>query len=406
MVGGGPAGASTAWSLATAGVDVCVLDRATFPRSKPCAEYLSPQASRLLADMQVLEVVEGAGSARLHGMTVHAPNGARFDGRFAAAHGFRGFRDCGLAIRRETLDSILLDAARRAGARVEEDAHVVDVLRDSTGRADGLRVSSGQRHGGPRELRARVVVGADGLRSVVARRMGLARQARWPRRFAFVCHYTGVDGVGENGEMHVARDGYCGLADVGGGVTNIAVVVPRRLAIHARGDVDAFVEERLTRHAALRDRFTRAVRISPVRVTGPFAQHVRRGWDPGVALVGDAAEFFDPFTGEGIYTALRGGELLAPYVLEATRTDSAAGDGALAEYERQRIAEFRGKWRVERLVGIAVAFPALMNRAAKSLSRRRQLADLLIGVTGDFVPTREVLRPRVLLQLLAPFGSP
>jgi flavin-dependent dehydrogenase len=123
-------------------------------------------------------------------------------------------------------------------------------------------------------------------------------------------------------------------------------------------------------------------------------------------LVGDAADFFDPFTGEGIYAALRGAELLAPFAAQAVRASTVRDtDAALAAYEQQRRAEFRGKWRVERLIGTAVAFPALINRAAAVLSTRRDLADLLIGVAGDFVPAREVLRPRYLLSLLFSSGS-
>src|SRR5687768_16200383 len=75
VVGGGPAGAATATLLARAGIDVLVLDRARFPRAKACSEYLSPEASRLLALMGALEEVEGAGAARLAGMRVRAPNG-------------------------------------------------------------------------------------------------------------------------------------------------------------------------------------------------------------------------------------------------------------------------------------------------------------------------------------------
>ena len=118
VVGGGPAGASTAFFLARAGVNVLVLDRARFPRDKACAEYLSPQASRLLDEMGALAEVEGRGAARLAGMRVRAPNGFEVHGEFAAAHGFRGFRDRGLALPRLVLDALLLDAAKAAGACV------------------------------------------------------------------------------------------------------------------------------------------------------------------------------------------------------------------------------------------------------------------------------------------------
>ena len=115
--------------------------------------------------------------------------------------------------------------------------------------------------------------------------------------------------------------------------------------------------------------------------------------------MGDAAEFFDPFTGEGIYTALRGGEILAGFI-EAPLRAGRPVDHELREYERARRKEFSGKWLVEKIVGAAVASPPLINRAANVLSRRRDMADLLVGVVGDFVPAREVLRPGYLLRLL------
>ena len=99
VVGGGPAGASVAFALATSGVRVHVVDRARFPRPKPCAEYLSPEASRILAEMGALELVEQSGAAALAGIHVRAPNGAVIKGDFIAHHGFRGFRDRGLSVR-------------------------------------------------------------------------------------------------------------------------------------------------------------------------------------------------------------------------------------------------------------------------------------------------------------------
>ena len=396
VVGGGPAGASTAFALAREGLDVCIVDRARFPRDKPCAEYMSPQASRRLEAMGALARIEAAGAAQLSGMVVRAPDGSIIRGDFLAQHGFRGFRDRGLAMRRRDLDPILLDCARAAGARFDEGVKVSDLAYDHAGRVRGVIVSRG---GAPEELRAALVVGADGLRSVVARRLGVARTSRWPRRIAFVTHYVGVRDIGTTGEMHVDRDGYLGLADVGHGETNVALVVPARTG-GIDGDAEGFLTRWIAARPHLATRFAGAERVSPVRATGPFAASSRRAWAPGAALVGDAADFFDPFTGEGIYAALRGGELLAPFALEAASAGPAAADRALAAYERARRAEFGAKWRVERLIGTAVAFPALMNRAAAVLGRRKDMADLLIGVAGDFVPAGEVLRPRYLLSLL------
>src|SRR4030095_13896130 len=137
VVGGGPAGAAVAFGLARSGVDTLVVDRAALPRPKPCAEYLSPQASRILEEMGALDRVEQSGAAALVGIKVRAPNGAVIRGDLDGLLGFQPLRSRGLSVRREVLDSILLDASRNAGARVIERIRVTDVERDRGGRIVG-----------------------------------------------------------------------------------------------------------------------------------------------------------------------------------------------------------------------------------------------------------------------------
>jgi flavin-dependent dehydrogenase len=398
VVGGGPAGAASAWMLARNGVDVLVVDKARFPREKPCAEYLNPRALRVIAEMGALGEIERAGAGRIEGMRVHASDGGWFEGRFGAAGAVAGFQDHGIGARREIVDAALLDCARRAGASVEEGTAVQDVVRDDHGVVRAVRVRTDS---GSREIRARHIVGADGLRSVVARRLGLARRNVWPARYAFVTHLSGVT-TADRGEMHVFADGYCGVAPVGNGVTNLAIVVPARLARTAAGDAERFVSAWIGRHPSVRARLAGATRAEPVMVTGPFASAARRAWSPGATLVGDAADFFDPFTGEGICAALRGAELLAPYIVETLRApNDREARAALEAYERCRRDEFAAKWRLERLVACAVAWPALLDLVGARLRGRTDLADMLVGATGGIVPAREVVSLRFASQLLA-----
>lgn len=401
VVGGGPAGSSTAWSLARQGVDVVLVDRARFPRDKVCAEYLSPQCSRIFATMGVLNSIESLGPAQLTGMKVRSPDGSVIHGEFAANHGFRGFRDSGLAVRRIALDEVLVRAAEAAGAKVIEGARVTDIVRES-GRVTGIRFRGDGRDS---IISAPVIVGADGLRSVVGRRLGLIHARRWPRRIALVAHYRGVRGVGPDGELHLDRSGYCGLADVGSGLTNFAVVVPVSRSREVSRDRNGFLESWIRSRPHLASRFQEAERIDQVKATGPFASFSRRSWAPGAALVGDAAEFFDPFTGEGVYSALRGGEILAPFIAEGLNGTTTL-DLALAGYDNARRKEFSGKWTIEKMVSLAVATPWIANRMARALSRRREMADLMVGVAGDFVPPREVLRPSFILKLLLASATP
>lgn len=395
VVGGGPAGTSTATSLARAGVDVVLVDRARFPRPKPCAEYLSPEASRILDAMGALEAVESTGAAQLKGVIVRAPNGATIRGEFVAGHAYTPYRERGLSVRREVLDKVLIDAARAAGASVHEGVRVTGLSRQSRGFDVDL---------GGASIHARLVIGADGLHSVVARRLGLTGAARWPRRLALVTHYEGVSGIGELAEMHVEQDGFVGIADVGHGLTTVAMVVPAQRAREIAGNKELFLEQWIGAKPQLASRFAKARRVSPVRATGPFASQARRAWTDDALLVGDAADFFDPFTGEGIFAALRGGEMAAAAAAAALKATGRPRAKALGDYDRERRRAFGGKWVVERVIAAVVANPWLINRAARTLERRRDMADLLIGVTGDFVPAREIVNARYVLTTFGVLG--
>ena len=401
VVGGGPAGSSTGWFLAQAGVDVQVLDRARFPRDKPCSEYMSPQASRILSAMGALSEVENAGPGKLAGMAVTSPAGTRVRADFLADHGFRGFTDYGLSLRRTILDEILLRRAQAGGARVLEGCKVTDVVRSESGTVTGVRVQEGDE---TRELRARLVIGADGLRSVVGRRLGLIRSG-WPRRIALMSHYRGIEGMTDVGEIHLDARGYSGFASVGGGLTNVAMVVPASRSREIAGDRTAFFEEWFASRPQLAERFTNAVRVNPVRATGPFATSAKVAWTPGAALVGDAADFFDPITGEGMYAALRGGELLAEHAITELSLNGRGNHAGLKAYESARRREFSGKWKIERLLGLSLFSPAVMNRIARVLSANKDMADLLAGVSGDFIPPKEVLNPRFFLKLAFARGA-
>jgi len=282
---------------------------------------------------------------------------------------------------------------------VDERFHVTSLIKDDAGVVRGVCAKDNSGH--EAEVRASIVIGADGLRSMVARQLGLSRARPWPRRVAIVAHYRDVAGITDRVELHVKRDGFVGIADVGDGVTTVAAVFPRSRAREFRGDADGFLRGWLASKAHLAPRFSRVHADAGVRVTGPFASHARRAWAPGAFLVGDAADFFDPFTGEGIYAGLRGGEIVAEHAMASLGAASSRETcDAGRAYELARRLEFGGKWRVEQLVGLGVASPLIANRVTRALAARKPLADLLAGVTGDFVPPSHVLRPGFFASLL------
>lgn len=394
VAGAGPAGSAAAALLARAGHRVVMVDRSAFPRDKACSEYMSPEAVRILDRLGVAAALESDGAVPVRGSTITAPRGSRLEGCFALA-GHRPFRATGLSVARRVLDHRLAEAARRAGAELCERTAVEELLYQG-GRVAGVLVRGPD--GRRRTMRARLTIGADGLRSVVARRIG-ARRHGAPSRVAFVAHLEGVEGMGDTAELYVRRDGYLGLNPIGNGQTNVALVIPRARAAGARGQAEAFFLEQLGRFGPVARRIEPGRLVRPVLATGPFAARSGRVVAGGAALVGDAADFFDPFTGEGIYSALRGAELLAAVASPALERGGPVRGRDLAPYRRARRRAFAGKWAVERLIGYGMLFPRLFDRAVARLERRG-LAHTLIGVTGDFVPARVVLNPLFLARMV------
>jgi len=386
VVGGGPAGAAAAVFLRQAGHEVVLVDEARFPRDKVCGEGVSPEAWRLLARMGAEAAVRALRPRPVHGMKLTAPDGTAFTGEYAGA------REPGFAVRRWCLDRALLDCARGAGVEVREGVRARDLI-TCDGIVRGVVVEGA---GGPERLDARLVVAADGRRSVIARKLGLLREHRTLRKFAVRGYWKGVEGLTDHGEMHVTRGGYCGIAPLGDGEANITFVLDQAEMGPAGGGLADFYLRTLGRWPRLRERLERASLTSPPRAIGPLALEARRVSAPGAVLVGDAAGFYDPFTGEGVTLALRGAELAA----EVAHPALVRGATGLRLYDRLRDDATRDKFRLNRLLQRVVAWPALANAVARRLARRPDLADQLVGIAGDFVPARTALGAGFLYEMI------
>lgn len=397
VVGAGPAGSASAGLLARRGFNVLLLDRAAFPRDKACGEYTSPQTESVLRRIGALGMVEQAGARRLRSMRVISPKGHTFAMEYSRPGDEAGAQV--FATPRLLLDAALVEFARRCGAQVRE-REKVEAVSMRRGQASGVVLRT--RSGGAAEVKARLVIGTDGVHSVVVRSLGLAAPLRWPRNLGMVAHYRNYSGLDSWGEMHVSANGYAGLAPQSGGLLNVGLVMPMDSPMATKGtSAVARFEAFANSFAGVQACLAGAERVSSVRGVGPIGARVRRTSGAGYLLVGDAAGFFDPFTGEGVYKALRGAELAAEVGAHALESGDLS-ERSLARYTRLRRREFATKDAVCRLVQGFVGLPPAMDYVASRLATRAGVRGTMTAVLGDLADPRAALSPLFLWSLLRP----
>jgi flavin-dependent dehydrogenase len=408
VVGAGPAGSVAALRLARAGLRVRLLDRAAFPRDKLCGDTLNPGSLAILdriaaggpkgAPLREMDVDRTGGhfgppvsltqrregpavslgdrvrarALRTTGMTVTGPGRASVSADYPDGL-------VGAALSRRDLDRLLVEAAVDAGVRFEPGVRAVEPLLAADGtRVTGVRVTCG---GATHALHSRMVIAADGRGSRLASKLGLARFAAWPRRWAFGAYFGGVEEVTSRGEMHIRCDGYVGVAPLPGDVTNICVV---RAGAGPHAPPERIISDAIAADPLLRRRCDTASRVTDVLVLGPLAVESRNAGCPGLLLAGDAGGFVDPMTGDGMRFALRGGELAADAALRELDTGVPSFEALGAD----RAREFAGKWRVNRAIRSLVDSPRALAAAALIARHWATPVEYLIGVAGDVALAR------------------
>ena len=328
VVGARSAGAATAMLLARQGYDVALVDRSTFPSDTLSTHALSRGGVVQLARWGLLDQVVASGAPPVRTVTFRIDDGAELTRAVTERAGV----DHLLAPRRHVLDTIVARAAEAAGAMLMTGVSITGAIADGSGRVVGVtaRTSDGDR----REIRGRFVVGADGVRSRVARSVGAPMLDR--RTSDSTAHYVYVAGLDDRGfEFHVAERTWAGIFPTHGGEAAVWICLPSdEGTLAGRGRTTAFVDLLARRVPSLAERVGAGDVVTDVRSAVRFPNHVRAATGPGWALVGDAGYHRDPLTGHGMTDAFRDAELLARRLGEALRGGSE--DAALAAYAEER----------------------------------------------------------------------
>ncbi|HEY8198703.1 MAG TPA: NAD(P)/FAD-dependent oxidoreductase [Candidatus Limnocylindrales bacterium] len=393
IVGGGPAGAVLAALLARAGHEVVILERAPEWRWRASGVFTSPVAVVALRRMGLDHATLRAVARPIPAMRVETVRGTTF----RLTYGTETGGEPAVGFDRSTLDPALLTMAEQAGAEARR-GWTVTGLDPAVGLVELRRLD-----GSLGQLRADVVVGADGLRSVVAVATGVRRRSRLGPHVGLTYHLHDPDPEGvHDARMRVLHDGYVGIAPVAGGRVNVGIVLgqswratlARRGAAAIADGIVATTPPTADDAAAWRT----SERTDAIVGASPLGHRVTRRAGARWLLVGDAAGFLDPFTGEGLHRALISAELGAAAVHARARGQQRAFEA----YEHAMQRRFLAKDGVSWLVQAFLTRPALFEYAARRIADRSAVRATMGLVMGDLVPPSRALDPRYLIRLLAP----
>jgi geranylgeranyl reductase family protein len=367
IVGAGPAGSAAAIALARTGYEVALIDKQIFPREKLCGDFVNPVNRAIFRDLGVEEQVLAQPHGTVTRFRITASSGRAAEVAFA--DGELG-TEPGLGLRRAYLDQVLVQRAAALGAAIYQGQRI-----DKFGRAaGGWRLTTA----GGETWQAKMVIGADGRNSWVARQLGLDRRAvPAGRAVGFQSRLRFSAATNDKIEIHLFPGGYAGVVALGDGTINLGMAIDKRRLDGNHGSEFLF-DHVLARNPHLKAILGRRVGPAEVRSVYPVYFPARRPVTDGALLAGDAARVSEPVTGEGIYFAMRSGLLAAKSADRAFRTGNLTASG-LAGYERACRRAFRSRLALNALLRCAVYRPALIEPIIRLSARNQRLLHSLIN---------------------------
>jgi flavin-dependent dehydrogenase len=384
VVGGGPAGSTSAALLAEHGHRVLLLEREAFPRYH-IGESLIPYTWFTLERLGVIDWLKRSANPKKYSVQFVSITG-RVSQPFYFFQTIK--HECSLTwqVWRAEFDAMLLDNARAKGAEVRQGVAVRDVIREG-GRVVGVRAQA--EGGASQAIHARAVVDATGRDSLLSRRLGWKERDPELNKVAVWTYFKGArrdPGLDEGATTvaYVPEKGWFWYIPLHSDTVSVGVVGEPAYLYRDTRDPAAIFAREAAACAWIRDHISAGTQVEPVRVTAEYSYHSRRIAGDGFCLVGDAFAFLDPLFSTGVFLALKSGELAADALHEALLADdvcAARFDAYLAK-QRQAVASFR------RLV-LAFYDPTFSFREflGEYPQLRPLVVDTLVGnVFGDLTP--------------------
>ena len=390
IVGARCAGSALALMLARDGLGVLMVERATFPSDTMSGHFIHPAGMACLRRLGLFEDVHALGAPAQDTMTVDF-GPIVLTGRPAPAP---DGTSVAYAPRRYHFDPMLADAAVAAGASLREGVSFVEPLVED-GRVVGIRALNAS--GRTEEIRARLVVGADGKRSRVARTVGAQAYDRRPATSC--CFYAYWSGFETPHTRLFVRDGlFCVAPPTNDGLTALLISWPRAEFDRVRADIGKAFHEAVATIPWIADRLAGARQAERFVGTGDLDGFFRTASGPGWALLGDAGYHKDPITAQGMTDALRHAELLATAIV-AGLSGSRPLDAALSDYGRRRDKDAQPMYALTHDLARLAPPPPPVAELLGALQGNSADTSRYLGVMAGTVPVGDFFAPANLARI-------
>jgi flavin-dependent dehydrogenase len=392
VVGARCAGASLATHLARAGLSVAVLDKDEFPSDTPSTHVFQAEGVNALRRLGALDRLKATGAPvinHVHGRIADLIVEMPWPWRPGDAGG-------AMCVRRTVLDPILQEGARDAGAEVRTGTRVTELLRDDDGRVTGVRASGAD--GQAYDLRARLVVGADGRGSVVARHVG-ARKYNTTRSERFACwgYYEGAAiPKPEAAYLHRFGDEFIIACPADAGLFLVIQLPSGERVPEYRADPEGAFTAHLANDPVVAEIAAPGRLCAPLQFMYRYDGYFRESAGPGGVLVGDSGHFKDPAPGQGISDALRQAEALAPRVVQGLRAEGGGLDARMEEWWRWRDRDAFEKYWFAQDLGTGGALPEVLAELLRRLDAKGRFGDFVDVFNHRLRPSKVLTPPRLL----------
>ncbi|OUS00206.1 hypothetical protein A9Q84_03205 [Halobacteriovorax marinus] len=368
IVGAGPAGSTLAGQLAKNSFSVLVLEGNKSLKRKVCGEYLCPLGVKLLKDKGLASVLDPF--IKVLGMKIYSPKGIEVDATFPETD---TFCEKGVSLNRSIFDNSLVDYAKDQGAEILFDSLVKDFSFNGT--FWEVHDYKGNTY------RARLLIGADGVRSKVAKKLNLTLKSE-TKRVAIHCWKRGEFNFERKGEMHLFTGGsYIGVDPITNSEVNLSLVCDASLIKEFKTPRD-ILNSYIQKSVSLRKSVGGLNENEEVFTISPITHRVKQAITHQAALVGDAAGFVDPLTGEGIFNAIWMSMKLSECLVKE-RNSLFDFKESLESYEKIRVDFFREKTNLNRFFQWLIHWNFLLNLVALFLRRKKSRADSFVGIIGN-----------------------